>query len=286
MAEAQKGIRRDGYPAVAKWIAQDPDHEGFIFRRFNRLCARNLLNLQSQLISIETELDALDEDAWKRKDTSLKRWETYEQNVENSNNELAQRQKELYKNMEVKIKEYQEAMLLQSSFAELDKPRNRALSSYRYWFDGGNKNGIALNPILEGRAKAMLDSKEDLAALRSPADKDPLSRFIQDYWIFPGQKLDPRGGSAHFRERHVSLLVLLINLLVAGLLLVGVIIWLYFEETPVKRLIIISVFTGIFGLSIGILTNARRAEIFGASAAYAAVLMVFVSGDLAPKSTS
>lgn len=42
----------------------------------------------------------------------------------------------------------------------------------------------------------------------------------------------------------------------------------------------ISAFTIVFGLSIRFASNAKRAEIFGASAAYAAVLVVFVSGDL------
>ena len=36
-------------------------------------------------------------------------------------------------------------------------------------------------------------------------------------------------------------------------------------------------FTTLFAASVGILTNARRAEVFGATAAYAAVLVVFVS---------
>jgi hypothetical protein len=74
--------------------------------------------------------------------------------------------------------------------------------------------------------------------------------------------------------------VTLINFLIAGLLLIGVIVGLYFERRPEARLIMISIFTGIFALSVGLLTNARRSEIFAATAAYSAVLIVFVSGDL------
>lgn len=36
----------------------------------------------------------------------------------------------------------------------------------------------------------------------------------------------------------------------------------------------------LFAACVGILTNARRDQIFGATAAYAAVLVVFVSSDL------
>jgi len=45
-------------------------------------------------------------------------------------------------------------------------------------------------------------------------------------------------------------------------------------------------FMAIFAAVIGHLTNARRAEIFGPTAAYAAVLVVFVSGNLDPDATT
>ena len=38
-------------------------------------------------------------------------------------------------------------------------------------------------------------------------------------------------------------------------------------------------FTVIFAGSVGLLTSASRAEVFAATAAYAAVLVVFVSGN-------
>ena len=38
-------------------------------------------------------------------------------------------------------------------------------------------------------------------------------------------------------------------------------------------------FTVLFAASVGLLTNAKRAEMFASTAAYAAVLVVFVSGD-------
>ena len=40
---------------------------------------------------------------------------------------------------------------------------------------------------------------------------------------------------------------------------------------------VVDMFTILFAASVRVLTNARRAEIFAATAAYAAVLVVFVS---------
>jgi hypothetical protein len=54
--EAYPELHRDGYPAVAAWIARDPDNETFIYRKFDRLAARNLLHMQSELIALEAEL--------------------------------------------------------------------------------------------------------------------------------------------------------------------------------------------------------------------------------------
>jgi hypothetical protein len=85
------GDDRDGYPALAKWIARDPDNETLIFRRFRRLAARNLLHLQAQLIALEHEIDELDIEARKSADTleSSGRWETlmeYAKVVESAGN--------------------------------------------------------------------------------------------------------------------------------------------------------------------------------------------------------
>jgi hypothetical protein len=53
-----------GYPSLAAFIASDHDQTTAIFKRFNRLAARHLLHLQSQLAELQAEQDALDrEDA-------------------------------------------------------------------------------------------------------------------------------------------------------------------------------------------------------------------------------
>jgi hypothetical protein len=77
------GNVRDGYPSFAAWIGRDPDSETLVFRRFRRLSARNLLHLQSQLIQLEYEIDALDEEARRSSDLDAcqasRRWETLTQ---------------------------------------------------------------------------------------------------------------------------------------------------------------------------------------------------------------
>lgn len=47
----------------------------------------------------------------------------------------------------------------------------------------------------------------------------------------------------------------------------------------------ISGWTVLFAACVGLLTNAKRDQIFAATAAYAAVLVVFVSGNLGGATT-
>jgi hypothetical protein len=46
------------------------------------------------------------------------------------------------------------------------------------------------------------------------------------------------------------------------------------------RLCVVAVFTSLFAAVIGLVTNARRSEVFASTAAYAAVLVVYVSANL------
>lgn len=103
---------RDGYPALAAWIAHDPDNESYVFRKFDRLSARNLLYLQSQLIALEGTLDRLDEETQESQDMELRlsaqRWETFVKNSEDPNRPESRRM-ELTKVLQKKIKEYRKS---------------------------------------------------------------------------------------------------------------------------------------------------------------------------------
>lgn len=105
------GLRRDGYPALAEWISRDSDYETFIFRRYDRLAARNILNLQSELATIEARLDKLDEDSRQRRDPGLRCWETFEGDCENEDNpdhKAAVERRELFDRLERRMKDYRQ----------------------------------------------------------------------------------------------------------------------------------------------------------------------------------
>ena len=51
------------------------------------------------------------------------------------------------------------------------------------------------------------------------------------------------------------------------------------ETKFTRKLAVMTGFTGLFGAWVGVFTVAKRSEIFGATAAYAAVLIVFIGTD-------
>lgn len=74
-------------------------------------------------------------------------------------------------------------------------------------------------------------------------------------------------------EKSISNIVAIISSLLAAILLIGSITNLYFATTDAVKLGLVAVFM-VFALSVGLMTNARRAEIFAATVAYV-MLSVF-----------
>lgn len=82
-------MSESGYPELAHRLAINPDYEAFIFRKFDRLSARNLLHLESKLAFLEYKLDKTDERALQSQDSetfrSIRTWEAFEENAKDIN---------------------------------------------------------------------------------------------------------------------------------------------------------------------------------------------------------
>jgi hypothetical protein len=138
-------------------------------------------------------------------------------------------------------------------------------------------------PIISGRAKAFLNNPDDLVALTKVGEDDYLSRFLQDHWLrlFRKRKTaDPLDRTTIYKNAYIVRTVAAFDLVLAAVLLIGAIVHLYFVTDPKVKLSLVATYTLLFASSIVLCTNARRAEIFAATATYAAVLVVFVSSDL------
>ena len=143
--------------------------------------------------------------------------------------------------------------------------------------------------------RAFFDDPSDFVALRPAKGEDRLSQFLRDHcnWMFevsaraktiapiqkrltPSQKKrdpsrQPWDGVRYGPESRIAKAVGFISVVVAAILLIGAIMSLYFITNPGWRLGLVAFWTSLFSLAVSILSTARRAEIFGAGAAYAAV---------------
>ena len=94
------------------------------------------------------------------------------------------------------MKQPEEALLRQHQIASLEGPRKRALETVCgqfYKYGQGHLGNKKRRAMLAGAAEDRLDERNhrDLVAVRGPAEKDLLSRFLQDHWIFKVSTMAP-----------------------------------------------------------------------------------------------
>lgn len=175
-------------------------------------------------------------------------------------------------------------MVLESTMLSMRRPSNQAYEALHHTFWNKNKEHTpgGTFPMLEGNSANILEDKDDLVALRRPPEEDHLTKILRRYFsiFFSARKPGVNGRVGYISEPKIQVFVGAVNILLAAAFLFGAIYNLYYVQDPRKTLGLITGYTVAFALSIGLITSARRAEIFGACAAYAAVLVVFVSGNL------
>ncbi|KAF2269358.1 hypothetical protein CC78DRAFT_612345 [Lojkania enalia] len=272
-----------GFPSLAAFIASDRDKTTAIFRRFDELAARNLLYYQSELAELESKLRAFDQhdlNADMETKQCARTWEHFRKAAAQEHNIIQKERMELMQRIRRTMKEYREALLFENKLASIPTPSNRILHAFRLEFFNGKSGDSKSFPTLGGCSAGLYDNIDDLVGLCVPENPDRLTSFAQDHLgcLFPAGP--PKRGIAYTSDRAIVSLIAWFSTTLAALLLIGAIVVLYNVQAPKWRLGLITAFTCLFAGSVGLLTNARRAELFGATAAYAAVLVVFVSGNL------
>lgn len=100
----------NGFASVAAFIAKDRDNTTTIYRRFDRIAARNLLHLQSKLQKLEAVQDNLDAEVLKMTEKNSNRaatsWEDFETFAKMGENERTRM--ETAEKIEKTVKAYRE----------------------------------------------------------------------------------------------------------------------------------------------------------------------------------
>ncbi|KAK3334205.1 hypothetical protein B0T19DRAFT_420296 [Cercophora scortea] len=275
----------DGYPSLAAFIASDRDGTAIIFKRFNRLAARNLLFLQSEIAELQAQLDAFDtqDSDISNQETmqSLRNWNDYKARASTNPSRM-----NLVRQIRETLRDYREALLFESTLASIPPPGRKVLKAFRLNFFHGRPGDNGSFPILGGNSSALYDDADDLVALHAGEHRDRMTVFVQDNfsYLFKDRHLNRGLGDSsvleYASESKIASFISYLSVVLAAMLLFGAILVLYNTKSNNLKLGLIALFTTIFAASVGLLTNAKRSEVFGSTAAYAAVLVVFVSGNL------
>ncbi|PHH63908.1 hypothetical protein CDD81_5356 [Ophiocordyceps australis] len=267
-----------GYAQWSSWIASDRDGEGFVFRRFDGLAATNLLYLQSDMMEVEQRLEAMNQEATGSTNMAAIaetcNWEALLEHCQPNHPRYTEAKKrmDLILELRLKIKEYHEALLLQSRLAQLQRPGARVIGALN---DMMRQDAI---PKIGGKAKQYLQDENDLVALGSPAQEDYLSQFLRRRLARTDTSLEPAMPRvARFDESTINTILNIVTIATATFSLVGPIVTLYLIQTHWLKLMLVAVFTLSFAASVAVVTKAKRPEIFVGTATYAAVLVVFIS---------
>lgn len=161
-----------------------------------------------------------------------------------------------------------EGLMLESQILTLNSPSSKTLKILRKWFR------LNSTPVLWGRDEHLLNQEHehDLVAL-APIDTDRLNIFLKSYFgcFFREQHSGDieNNGLYYFSEKRVQHAGVLISTCFCAILLVGAItcLLLIANRGIGLRVGMIVLFTCLFAGVVGLLTNARRAEVFGATAA-------------------
>ncbi|KAL8701092.1 MAG: hypothetical protein Q9224_000662 [Gallowayella concinna] len=278
-----------GYPKVAAFENADPSF--LIYRKFGWLHNRLLLYLQDELAELEYKLDKLDKETFSD-DEDIKLCSRRDDWTGRS------LRRDLIKQIAQKLEEYDQHLLRYQKVQAMRRPtiRNQA-SLYRF---------VRATASLVEPEYRWIREGIDLAAVARDQEHGWFNGFLADnvfnfnrfsrtvtQYVFRTKEQEIVSGQEDITlfdpHRLDIFLRSILTILAAALLLAPVLI--LFKLQPSKtdddvprsskfQILTIFFFTLLFSASCSVFTKARRQEVFTATAAYCAVLVVFLGNTL------
>ncbi|CAL8583944.1 hypothetical protein XPA_009554 [Xanthoria parietina] len=264
---------------MSTWMASDDDF--FVIRRFSQLSARVVLFMQNRIVGLERIVQ--EEDAKCLEATGIPESENGSFDMD-----FSTRRQKAMDELVWRLEHYQRFVLDHSKLKARPDATKRQVSNVEKWLYNAN------DPIRPDEV-AFIKKEGDLMPM-VPRVKPPLRRFLDRFGIIgriscfrrKGNKLDQR----HFQsettiynlEERIDKAVTCVTIVLGVVMLIAplwILQYIYGEQADMKaRLEIITGFLIGFTALLSIVTVARPFEVLAATAAYGAVLMVFMQlGD-------
>jgi hypothetical protein len=304
--EKDKPWKYVGYKVFSRWIASDPSF--FVLRRFGTLNARVALSLQDEIAQLEEKLDYMDK-TYSDRNTPDAHNGTFRDDPFNGDDD---RQNLVKVELPAKLTQYSMFSLValvdnksKSDYVLLDSFLNsysqlvsrgacRAsdITSVRDWLKSTRPTAIDV------RESQYIDHDDDLVSIH-PKTKSPGRIFIEKFAF--GSPWNPRGipwlkalfsreapkdfvslrneGTVWPNDQRMETVSSILISVVGIAMLIGPIWALAYIRSVVWRLGVISAFIVIFFVVLAV-TRSRLYEALAATAAYSAVLVVFLQSGV------
>ncbi|KAK8850954.1 hypothetical protein PGQ11_013433 [Apiospora arundinis] len=262
-----------GYRGYSKFLASDDDL--LIFRRFSVLNTRTLLLLQDQICELEQELLEVDR-IYGSKNSEDYNNGTFRDDLEDRT--------ELLGKITSTISQYNALLLQQSALRNHPNAPQRDIKNINRWhYNHGWK-------AIDKEETQYLQQTDDLVSI-TQKDKTPLRQFIDKsrrlrtlrIWQLPGNN-NTNAGPQHDRDQDVSYYsdkridtFTSLTIVFIGIAMLLTPIWILQSlQAPTTKLVVITIFILAFLITLSYAMVTKPFEALGATAAYAAVLMVFL----------
>ncbi|KAF2419044.1 hypothetical protein EJ08DRAFT_665969 [Tothia fuscella] len=276
----------NGYPRLAAFLSSESNFS--LYRGFSFLHSRVLLELQAEIAALESELDELDE-VDNETPAGKRRLRQREWDARTPRDEDGYRSRhEVLAQLRTKLVEYDELHIKARDLQAFQRPSERDYRSVRTWFWN-------LKPLV-GNEAAFIKKKKDFVSLRVGRDWSGFDDIIESNLrrfdcslmrrMFCTRELQEKTNDQHVYYYSASRVESFVDSIITSIifvLLVLPVVAMYKltslgnSQATFNAIGVLVVFTLLFSVAMSMLTKARRHELFAASAAYCAVLVVFIS---------
>jgi len=265
----------NGYPRASAYLNSDVGTT--LFRRFGTLHSRALLYKQHELTELEAKLEKMDRDDAETVETS---WRN-SRSINRRDGEDNEDKKALIEEIVTKLEEYDDLLLRDAGLRKLTRPSKRSHRNFMDWV-------WTENPF--GRVDQQFIFHQNDFVVLDEYDESWLDVFMHRlmYYFNRGflrkvfSNAEDQGKTSDEQVRYYSedRLGVFIKIFVAftssALLLIPIYLFLTCTISTKVMASITLVFALIFATAVTLCTNARRQDVFAATAAYCAVLVVFI----------
>ncbi|KAF2752007.1 hypothetical protein M011DRAFT_463492 [Sporormia fimetaria CBS 119925] len=306
----------NGFPRLAAFQASEANFS--LYRSFNYLHSRVLLDLQDDITCLEKELDDLDWDDFEEDPNRLRSRETDVAAAE-TDAPNARNRRVVLTEIRNKLMQYDEVLIKARTLESFQKPSDRNYRSVRRYHHN-------TKPLQDSEMDA-IRSKEDIVSLRNGREWasfdggvetmiSQIDHFLQKLFRLRSPPLQRYFRTPELRAKttnqfislysssRIDLLVNIMITFVIFVLLVIPVVAMYLLTSEMQEgqqegngngksgsvssrdtfnaVGVLIVFTLLFSAAMSLVTKAARHELFAASAAYCAILVVFIGNLVVP----